>query len=539
MAQKIQVGPNYFEDFTGGQGVGASNYFTYAQDQDTNFGTLRITINQMIDELNAVQGTNAIIGFDLATLTDPNGPFGPGVVTDGLLGEHSYKPVNFSGNQVTVRQGEAIVNGIRVVQGTDVVLFNTFPAAVEPLFLAIEPSGTPVLRDAAGGSGLDAYQLGVAGATQDFDPADTVQLAPIFNDGDNFALTINRRTAVGAAPTFPIFAHRTIEDRMLDTERLLAGFSAGVVPDLAGAVASVLGPMVFGGTVALPRLVPGDGATADTTSGFYRVAANRIGVSVLATQASEWGEQNTDEPSFRLRAGTSLADPVMTFLGDLDTGIGWVSANIARLIANGAEVMRWQAGQLAAVLGAVGAPAYSFIGDLDTGPYSPGANQYAIATGGIQAALFNAQQQVTSATQFRVATTDASFSIPNTGTLTNIELDTEVFDVGAMHDNVTNPDRHTVPTGGAGRYYCAIEVEFPDPGTPDGFRHIAITINGAVVREFKLHTTPGVVAEEETILTTSIVRDLAAADIVRAQAAHDDSGGALLVRSAVDVIKMV
>ena len=543
MAQKIVVGPNYFEDFTGGQGVGASNYFTYAPDLDTTFGTLRTTINSMIDELNAVQGTNAIIGFDLATITDPNGPSG-GQVNEGLLGEHSYKPVNFSTNQVTIRQGEAIVDGIRVSLGSDVVLINTFTAGTEPLFVRIEPSGTPVLSDAAGGTGLDAYQLGVTVASQNFDPADTVQLADTFPDGDDFNLTINRRAAVGSVPTFPIFTHRTIADRMLDAERLLAGFSTGVVPDLAGATAPTLGPIGFGGTVAQPGLSTVNPTTgvADT-SGFYRPLLNQVGVSVVGTQALLWAESVADEPQSRFRAGTALATPPGAFVGDVDSGFGWVSANAWRAIAGANEAARFvfvaTNAQLASPLGAVGTPTRTFIGDLNTGTYSPGADQYAIATNGIQALIANAAQQVSSATQFRVATTDASFSIPNTGTLTNIELDTEVFDVGTMHDNVTNPDRHTVPTNGAGRYFIAIEVEFPDPGTPDGFRHIAITIDGAVVREFKVHTNEGQVLEEEMILSVSIVRDLAAAAIVRAQAAHDDSSGALLVRSAVDVIKLV
>lgn len=65
-------------------------------------------------------------------------------------------------------------------------------------------------------------------------------------------------------------------------------------------------------------------------------------------------------------------------------------------------------------------------------------------------------------------------------TLTVLDFDTEVFDVGAMHDPVTNPSRLTVPAAEDGYYVLVAQVAWGNAAGTKGFwaylRH-----NGTVV----------------------------------------------------------
>jgi hypothetical protein len=79
----------------------------------------------------------------------------------------------------------------------------------------------------------------------------------------------------------------------------------------------------------------------------------------------------------------------------------------------------------------------------------------------------------------------ASQSIAN-NTYTAITLDTEIYDVGGYHSNVTNNTRFTIPSGKAGYYQIAFGGYYPLNAT--GARNIVLYKNGS---SFMAATIPG------------------------------------------------
>jgi hypothetical protein len=80
----------------------------------------------------------------------------------------------------------------------------------------------------------------------------------------------------------------------------------------------------------------------------------------------------------------------------------------------------------------------------------------------------------------KVTSTDATTSLPNV-TWVTLSFTTESWDDEAFHDNVTNPSRLTVPTGMAGRYELAGQVEH---GGVNAGRYVRILKNGTTVVGF-------------------------------------------------------
>ena len=118
MAQKINLSlSTYCITFATGQvSLGRTgNYTQYAIDLDTNFTTLRTTINQIVDEINAVQGPNAGLGGDLLIYDDP--ARGAPSLT-GFVGLHSY----FAARTITSIANDSIIlnPGIMMVNNTAV-----------------------------------------------------------------------------------------------------------------------------------------------------------------------------------------------------------------------------------------------------------------------------------------------------------------------------------------------------------------------------------------------------------------------------------
>lgn len=72
-------------------------------------------------------------------------------------------------------------------------------------------------------------------------------------------------------------------------------------------------------------------------------------------------------------------------------------------------------------------------------------------------------------------TSSATTSITN-NTETAVSFDSEVFDVGALHDPSSNPSRFTVPTGGDGLYVVIGQARWTGNGT--GIRSARIYKNG-------------------------------------------------------------
>ena len=66
-----------------------------------------------------------------------------------------------------------------------------------------------------------------------------------------------------------------------------------------------------------------------------------------------------------------------------------------------------------------------------------------------------------------------------TSTATFINFDSEVFDVGGYHDNVTNNSRFTVPAGKAGYYLLVASINFQSNAT--GLRYAVLYKNGTSI----------------------------------------------------------
>lgn len=120
------------------------------------------------------------------------------------------------------------------------------------------------------------------------------------------------------------------------------------------------------------------------------------------------------------------------------------------------------------------------------------------------------------------ATRAAAQSIADS-TGTAINLTAETFDVGGMHDNVTNNTLLTVPTGAGGHWLFGAQTNFDVSGT--GRREIRITLNGTstILVEHRTFSPSGSVGSS---LNVTGVHALAAGDTLQVVVVQS-SGGAL------------
>lgn len=119
-------------------------------------------------------------------------------------------------------------------------------------------------------------------------------------------------------------------------------------------------------------------------------------------------------------------------------------------------------------------------------------------------------------------------------TWTAIAFDSETFDVGALHSTVSNTSRFTVPSGGDGGYLLMAQASFA--AASGGYRAVrflkglgATDIGGGVTE-----SSPGTAAE--AMVTTSLLVELVAGDVVEAYA-FQSSGGSLAIGNAAAYLK--
>lgn len=437
----------YFTNFqTGNQAGDIDSYFDYPMDLDDNFIALRTAINQLIQEVNALSGANAVLAFDFAQINDPDGPIGEELT--GVIGEHSYKAIVNGGDnsKLDVEKGSAIVSGDdRVTLLNDTQLDGVgegLPTSGGNVtaFLAVDTNGFVSLSTSASAGVLDVMSVTWNGTTMLFTPGTETQLAEIFNDGDEFRKHRNRPVTDGFTPAK---LYRGPSERTLALERLLQGRT----DDGDGDALPVLG--LQDGAVGLPSLIMTDGAgTRDTTTGWYR----------------------------------------------------------------------------------------------------PALNEWALAIAGALAFHFTAERYVTSPTQARARAFRDGFNIAN-DTLTAVDLTSEDFDIattGDWHDNVTNPDRMTTPTGGAGVYIVMGHVRFDESSAAGGgtanagdVREAVITLGGVATDRGHEAVLPvgNVGGAEDTHLNVFDILDLVATDIIRV-AARQDCGGTMNVDAELALVKL-
>ena len=370
------------KDFATGNASGdIANYFTYANDLDTDFTTIEATVNQLIAELLAVQGPNAALFAEVLGLNDA-GAYGP--LQDGVIGQHSYEvAIGAPTTELDVAAGAAIVNGIKVVLSVPMSIVGPGGASAWH-YVALDANGIPSIEVLPLQRVLDVARVQwTAGAPGSYGGT-VFQEAEIFFDGDEYA-EMRRRPKTGdvTTPTFParnasggppitVNAFRLFAGRVRDVENILAGIKVGAEGG------DTLGAIVAAGSAAAPGIASLYSGTYYLGTGIYPAGANILGVSI---------------------AGTEL----LRFL-----------ASAIRANANGLNT----------------APFYSFVADAGMGMYRIDDDRLGFATGGILGLELSDKQQVTSPTQFRFRVRTASaYSHAGSG-MAAISFDTEVTDIG-------------------------------------------------------------------------------------------------------------
>ena len=476
MATPIVVGiATYLEDFEGGQaGVGprtGSNYVEYMIDLDTDFQTLRTTINQIIAEVNGIQGPNAGLGVDILRFDDlerassgePNDAVG--MNQTGFIGIHSGEiaitTVSVANDSLTVDAGAFLVGGtaVRSVGAT-----KTGSGGAATLYIAIDLNGAVYLELSANQRAMDLWSAAWSGTAFSGTP---VRQNQVFFDGDEYE-AMRARPAAGTTPVaLAARRYETFHSRMEAVERLLAGFTTDNLANALGVIS-----IQNNGTQSLPS-----------------IAVN----------------------------------------GDVDTGLFGATGTLS-VTAAGATKMTWAAVITAAVVilgvaGTAGAPTYSFTAAGTKGMYSTGTNSVGFSTNSVLRGEFDAEGNLDLPTNGRVKGIAPAQAIADTGGMVIVDFSTaDEFDVGAFHDHASGTlsvrQSFIVPTGFAGTYLITCAFDWATPGGDNNTDiTVEITIGGVAQPErFKRFCPFGSdIAGEITL-----VKVLADADNLKVQVRNAD-----------------
>lgn len=499
--------------FVDGQGAGAGTYVTYDADLDFNFTAIQAAINGLNAEFRAFSGQNSALIYDLTQTAS---------IQTGFVGAGSFTTSFISGNTtLRVTKGEALTASGRIAAtaaNTDLVGSGSSGTR----YATLMTTGVITLQSSASQGALDLYSVNWNGAS--FDTATLTRLPGtgannLIVDADDFqAARIQENYNQSGSAVLPSFTYDQISKRIDDIVRVMG---ARLTSSVTTGTPPTLRAMALGGSVGTAGLMTSDGTTYDTTTGLYRQAANSLGVTVQGVEAIRF-VGGSSQPQGLWRAGTALGTPPSAYAGDIDNGFGYISADYHRAIAGGVSCMEWRTvggvPKTLVPLGVVGNPSLSYVGDENTGTYSPGADQHAVATAGVQAQLWNANQQRTSATQFRCSVNQSGTQSLNNNTYTALLFNAEDFDVAAMHDTGTNTDRITIPTGGGGLYSVGGYVTFNESSAGGGGvanvgqRGVQVTVNGTVVEELLVNAA---LAGDTKLPVPACLVNVVATDIVR------------------------
>jgi len=544
MAQTMVIGNNYYVAFASGQGaVTSASYYTYGDDLDATLLTLFNTVNLHTLEINNIQGPGSVLPLDLLQYDRYTIH-----VNGGLIGVHSYFPTIQDApndNRIDVATGSALVQGVRVAPATAAVLTATYAGGGDTLerFLNVNTQGIPTLVDTASvlPSIVDLWHFDIDSGSVLSNPT---RLAPVFWDGDDYERSRVRR---GTTPWFDgTDSIEFIDGNGSDTlERTVGDWTAdGFVngQDIQVDDSELNdGPYTLTGLSALVMTVTGGSFADEGPSTGIKVTGGHFLFSDfdgLHDRLEQLDEilAGLEPSSLRILfpAGTAPL-PSIAPIGDPNTGVYWPAADEVALTAGGVHVVRAHGGaaqpeQLRAADGTETNPVYSFQTDPTSGMRSPGVDQLSLVTNEIDAVEIGATQLVSSATQARArATVTTGFNIAH-DTATDIDWETEVTDIGGMIDvGGANPDRFTVPAGGAGWYEIGLNVLFDEDsgtGTPNGGvnRAIAISIDGTIESGGLGQNDPHPTTNSDTIVHVTLGIELAVGQIVRGVAYQDSTG---------------
>lgn len=114
---------------------------------------------------------------------------------------------------------------------------------------------------------------------------------------------------------------------------------------------------------------------------------------------------------------------------------------------------------------------------------------------------------------------DASTQSISDVTETFINFDTELFDTNSFHDNVTNNERLTIPSGQDGKYMIIAAIDW---ASHTGDTRVDIVLNTSTVLASQTNYSNAQVAS----VSLATIYDLVATDYLRVQV-YQDTGGSL------------
>lgn len=172
--------------------------------------------------------------------------------------------------------------------------------------------------------------------------------------------------------------------------------------------------------------------------------------------------------------------------------------------------------------GNAGAPPYTFAGNVTTGMYSSGTNTLDFTTNGTKALEVDSTQFIDSPTQPRAsAFHNTTQSVP-TGAFTTLSLNSEDWDVGTLHDAVTNNSRLTVPTGAAGLYFIRASAIIANGASSTKYA-LQLMKNGVAIKQKVTPCANGAATGTADITDLEVLAD---ADYIEVQAFQDSGGNA-------------
>ena len=207
------------KSFVDGQGVGASNYFVYASDHDSNYTEIETGFNQLNAEVKAFAGENSVLIFDIITAPVA------GRAT-GFIDVTSFQPTSFlSGDtQFNIPPGVALTAVGR--RETNVSFLFTGSGGAGPRFFALQENGTITQETLAAQGVMDLYSVTWDGAM--FTTATELRLETIIPGGEDL---FDQQTVTGVSGgAIPPQTHDSIANRFENIERALNGLRTNVVP---------------------------------------------------------------------------------------------------------------------------------------------------------------------------------------------------------------------------------------------------------------------------------------------------------------------
>jgi hypothetical protein len=523
MPADIVIGNDYFVDFTGGQGLAdPSKYFDTAPDLDTNFETIRERFNSINAEFRAINGPNAAFAQDMLYLDDS------AIVTPSETGRIGRNSV-----VVTINGGNPAL--LDISAGT-MSLVGARTSVVAQQKGSSGGSGTRYVAMDINGS----VSISASAATQIFDIAEVTWNGSIFTgavtdnlhtffDGDEYYEMLTEPSDTPFVSGQYTGAH----GRMDNYSKAFGGFNVNSDGQAIGAL------IIGGGTPAAPRIGLATGAdppVIDANAGLYRSAASQLSFSTNSLERVRLSAEGLG-----VVPNGSPTAPSVAFLGSTDLGFYHHAANELGLTVNGNDMLMFRQTQLrAAIGGSAATPFYScdVVNRDDSGMYFPADDTLGFATAGTEALRIESAGQIHSATQFRARVTASAFSVAGTPTPVDIDFDAEVTDIGGLADTGgANPDRITIPTGGAGWYQINASIQYAFHATGQ-FRRLGISVNGTLIdSRYLANRWPATTSANPTEVAGSVALELAAADIVRL-VAYQDSTVALNVEAALDICKI-